>query len=162
MAGQVDYFLKVTGVEGESKDDTHPDEIQIESWSFGATQPGTFGTGGGGGAAKVQAGDFHFTMKVSKASPKLFLHVHNGEHFNQAIITARKAGKTPLEYYKWTFTDCMVTSFQTGGSSSDVTPLEQISLNFGKAEVEYTEQNTDGSGKGKVKAGYDYVKNKVV
>ncbi len=30
-----------------------------------------------------------------------------------------------------------VTSYQTGGSSSDVVPVDQISLNFSKIEYEY-------------------------
>lgn len=162
MAGQVDYFLKITGIEGESRDSKHKNEIELQSWSWGHTQAGTMDSGGGGGAGKVQAGDFHFTMKVSKASPKLMLAVATGEHFKTAIITARKAGKDPHEYYKWTFTDLMVTSFQTGGSASDIVPTEQISMNFAKSEVEYKEQNDDGSPGGATKAGYHYKENKVV
>ena len=46
----VDYFLKVDGIQGESKADKHKDEIDIESFSWGATQSGTFAVGGGGGA----------------------------------------------------------------------------------------------------------------
>jgi len=47
-------FLKIKGVDGESKDDKHKNEIEILSWSWGATQPSTGGGGGGGmGAGKV-------------------------------------------------------------------------------------------------------------
>ena len=38
----VDYFLKIDGIDGESKDDKHKDEIDIESWSWGETQTGTW------------------------------------------------------------------------------------------------------------------------
>ncbi len=159
----VDYYLKITGIDGESKDSKHKGEIEIQSWSFGHTQQGTEAGGGGGGAGKVLAGDFHFTMKVSKASPKLFLACATGEHFKTAIVVARKAGKEQQEYYKWTFTDLLVTSFQTGGSGgADIVPIEQISMNFAKAEVEYKEQNEDGSLGGSTKAGYHYKENKIV
>lgn len=159
----VDYFLKITGIDGESKDSKHKGEIEIMSWSFGHTQQGSESMGGGGGAGKVLAGDFHFTMKVSKASPKLWLACATGEHFKTANIVARKAGKEAMEYYKWTFTDLLVTSFQTGGSGgADVVPTEQISMNFAKAEVEYKEQNEDGSPGGSTKAGYHYKENKIV
>ena len=94
----VDYFLKITGIDGESKDSKHKGEIEISSWSFGHTQQGTETAGGGGGAGKVSPGDFHFTMNVSKASPKLFLAVATGEHFKTAVIVARKAGKEQQEY----------------------------------------------------------------
>ena len=154
----VDYFLKITGIDGESKDQKHKGDIEIMSWSFGHTQQGTEAGGGGGGAGKVLAGDFHFVMKVSKASPKLFLAVATGEHFKTAIIVARKAGKEQQEYLKWTFTDLLVTSFNTGGSGGggDVVPTDQISMNFAKCEVEYKEQNEDGSLGGSTKAGYHY------
>ncbi|MBV8585847.1 MAG: type VI secretion system tube protein Hcp, partial [Verrucomicrobia bacterium] len=38
----VDYFLKIDGIEGESKDSKHQNEIEIGSFSFGATQTGSF------------------------------------------------------------------------------------------------------------------------
>ena len=153
----VDYFLKIAGCPGESEDaQGHKDEIQLESWSFGETQSGTFSFGSGGGAGKVQMQDFHFVMKVNKASPKLFLACANGEHFDNAILTCRKAGKNPMEFYKVTFSHCIVSSFQTSGSgSADVLPMEQISLNFDKVEIEYKMQADSGSPGGQVRAAYD-------
>jgi type VI secretion system secreted protein Hcp len=152
---QVDYFLKIDGVDGESQDSKHKNEIELESFSWGATQSGTFGFGGGGGAGKVQMQDFHFVMKVNKSSPKLFLACANGEHIKKAVLTCRKAGKDQQEYMKFTFSDLLVSSYQTGGSSSDVVPVEQISLNYAKIEVEYKEQKPDGTLGGSIKAGYD-------
>ena len=35
---QVDYFLKIDGVDGESGDDKHKGEIEVESFSWGETQ----------------------------------------------------------------------------------------------------------------------------
>ena len=34
----VDMFLKVTKIDGESKDDTHKDEIDVLAWSWGLSQ----------------------------------------------------------------------------------------------------------------------------
>jgi type VI secretion system secreted protein Hcp len=159
----VDYFLKIAGVEGESGDHAHKGEIQVESWSFGAQQSGTMAYGGGGGAGKVTMNDFHYVMKVCKASPKLFLACATGEHFKEATLTARKAGKQQQEFLKWKFTDLIVSSYQTGGSGAgDVIPMDQISMNFAKVEVEYKEQKPDGSLGGAVKAGYDQKQNKEV
>ena len=58
----VDYFLKVDGIEGESSDDKHKAEIDVQSWSYSEQQSGTSSGGGGGGAGKVSMGDFRFTM----------------------------------------------------------------------------------------------------
>jgi type VI secretion system secreted protein Hcp len=152
----VDYFLKIDGIQGESKADKHKDEIDIQSYSWGATQTGTFAAGGGGGAGKVSMQDFHFTMPVNKASPALFLSCAQGDHIKNAILTCRKAGKEQQEFLKITLSDVLVSSFQTGGhGGGDVTPTDQISLNFAKIEVEYKEQDATGTLTGSVKKWFD-------
>src|ERR1039457_6000565 len=60
----VDYFLKIDGIEGEAQDKTHKNEIQLESFSWGETNVGSMGAGGGGGSGKVAMQDFHFVMKT--------------------------------------------------------------------------------------------------
>ncbi len=152
----VDYFLKIDGIAGESQDDKHKGEISIESWSWGATQSGTARAGSGMGAGKVAMQDFHFVMKVNKSSPKLFLACAQGEHIKSAILTCRKAGKEQQEYLKVTFSDVLVSSYQTGGQeTADVIPLDEIKLNFSKMEMEYKEQKPDGTLGGAIKAFYD-------
>jgi type VI secretion system secreted protein Hcp len=159
----VDYFLKVDGIDGESGDDKHKGEIELESWSWGETQSGSHAGGGGGGAGKVSMQDFHFVMRVNKASPKLMQACATGEHIPKAVLTCRKAGKEQQEYLTWTFSDLLVSSYQTGGSgSSDVLPMDQISLNFAKVQVEYKEQKADGTLGGGIKGGYDLKANKAV
>ncbi len=155
----VDYFLKIDGIDGEAQDKTHKNEIQLESWSFGETNAGTAGMGLGMGAGKVQMGDFHFVMRSNKASPKLFLACADGEHIKKAVLTCRKAGKDQQEYLKWTFTELLVSSYQTGGSaSSDVVPLDQISINFTEAQIDYKEQKADGTLGGAVTTKYNVKK----
>jgi len=157
----VDFFLKIDGIDGESADDKHKGEIDIYSWSWGEQQTGAHGAGGGGGAGKVDVQDFHFTMHVNKSSPKLALACASGEHIKKAVLTCRKAGKDQQEFLKITLSDLLVSSFQTGGSGgSDIIPVDQISLNFAKYEIEYKEQKADGTLGGSIKAGWDIKANK--
>ena len=121
----VDYFLKIADIEGESTDDAHGGEIDVLSWSWGETNSGTHAGGGGGGAGKVQMQDFHFTMKVNKATPKLFLACATGQHIPEATLTCRKAGTEQQEYLKIKFKDLLISSYQTGGSAGDVVPTDQ-------------------------------------
>jgi type VI secretion system secreted protein Hcp len=152
----VDYFLKIDGIDGESQDKTHKAEIQLQSFSWGETNAGTFAAGGGGGAGKVHMQDFNFVMNINKASPKIFLACANGEHIKKATLTARKAGKDQQDYLKVTFTDLLISGFQTSGSSdANHLPLDQVSFNFSKVEVEYKEQKADGTLGGAIKAQYD-------
>lgn len=141
----VDYFLKITGIDGESTDKKHGKSIDILSWSWGASNAGSHASGGGGGAGKVSFQDFSFSMKANKASPKLLLACASGDHIPQALLTCRKAGKEQQEYLKIKFTEIHITSFQTGGSAGDVVPMDSISINFGKMEYEYYPQKPDGS-----------------
>jgi type VI secretion system secreted protein Hcp len=47
-----DYFLQITGIEGESADSKHKGWLEVGSWSWGLTQRGSAHSGGGGGAGK--------------------------------------------------------------------------------------------------------------
>jgi type VI secretion system secreted protein Hcp len=144
--GAVDYFLKVEGIEGESKDSIHQGEIDLQSWSWGQTQSATFGSGGGGGAGKVSMQDFHFVMYANKASPKLMEYCASGEHISEALLTCRKAGSDQQEFLKVKFNDVLISSYQTGGAAtSSLIPTDQIALNFAKIEFEYHEQMDDGT-----------------
>jgi type VI secretion system secreted protein Hcp len=151
-----DYFLKIEGVPGESKDVRHKGEIEVLDWDWGERQDGTMAYGGGGGAGKVQMRDFHFTMNVNRASPKLFQKCATGEHIKCAVLVCRKAGTEQQEYLKVTFTDVLVSSYEVGGANAaEGPPVESVRLNFARIEVEYREQNAQGNLGAPVKAGYD-------
>jgi type VI secretion system secreted protein Hcp len=157
----VDFFLKIEGIDGESADSKHKGEIDLESWSWGEHNSGSHAAGGGGGVGKVSMQDFSFTAQTSKATPKLMLACASGEHIKKATLVCRKAGKDQQEYLKVTFTDLLVSSYQTGGHG-DAMAADQISLNFAKIEYEYKEQKPDGTLGGAVKAGWDLKANKAV
>ena len=142
----VDYFLKLDGIEGESTDNKHAKEIDVDAWSWGESQTGAAVPGGGGGAGKVSMQDFSFVMKFNKASPKVMLACATGTHIKSARLAVRKAGQGQQDYLTFTFTDVLVSSFQTGGSeASGLLPLDHVSLRFAKIEVEYKAQKPDGT-----------------
>ena len=159
----VDYFLKVEGVDGESTDDKHKGEIQVESWSVGGTNGGSFDSGGGSGTGKVVLQDFHIVKKTDKASAKLLAACCTGQHLTKATLVCRKAGGDQQEFLTIILSPVLVSSFNTSGSNgSDVIPMEQVSLNFGKIEYKYKEQKPDGSLGGEVIGGWDVTTNKKV
>ena len=157
-----DMFLKLEGVDGESKDDSHKKEIDVLAWSWGASQSGTGHTGGGSGAGKVSVQDVSVTKYVDSASHLLLLDCCNGQHIKKGTLVVRKAGATPLEYIKLTMEDILVSSIQTGGSGGEDRLTENISLNFSKFKYEYTPQKADGSGDGTKETGWDIAANKKV
>src|SRR3954464_13043199 len=110
-----DMFLKLEGIKGESTDSKHPNEIEILSYSFGVTQPGTGaqGSGHGGGRAHVQ--DFQITHHTDAASPTLFAMCATGKHIKEGTFIARKAGGDQQEYMTVKLTDVLISSVQNGG-----------------------------------------------
>jgi type VI secretion system secreted protein Hcp len=139
-----DYLLEIDGIKGESSDKGHKGEIEILSWSWGVSNPGTAAGGGGGGTDKPTFQDFSFTKHIDKSSPKLFLACATGEHIKKAVLFVRKQGGEQQEYYKVTLSDILVTQFQQQGQTDQI-PVDQFSLNFSKIRVEYRAQSPDGS-----------------
>jgi type VI secretion system secreted protein Hcp len=157
----VDFFIKFDGIKGESTDAKHKDEIDVESWSWGETHPGSAASGGGGGAGKVAMQDFHFVMQLNRASPRLMRACATGQHIKMATLSARKAGKGQQEYLTFKFHDVLVSSFQTGGTEdAALVPTDQVSFNFAKLEVEYKPEKADGSLGSVVEFRYDLKTNK--
>jgi type VI secretion system secreted protein Hcp len=160
---QVDFFLKLEGVPGESTDDKHKGEIDVESFSWGVTNTGTAGHGGGQGGGKALAQDAQFTKRTDKSSPVLMIGCATGQHFKEALLTVRKAGGTQLEYLKFKLEGVMVTSYQTmGAPGGGGVVQESFALNFAKIEMIYKEQKADGTLGGETKQKYDFEANKKI
>ncbi len=143
----VDMFMKIATVDGEARDKSHKGEIDVLAWSWGLSNSGTTHMGGGGGAGKANIQDLSFTKYIDKSSAKLQLACAQGDHFDEALLTVRKAGTTPLEYLKITLNEVLVTSVSTGGSGGEDRLTENVTLNFAKVKVEYQEQDEKGGGK---------------
>lgn len=158
----VDMFLQIEGgkVKGEAQDATHKDEIDVLAWSWGCSQSGSFHVGGGGGAGKANFQDISVTKWVDKSSPILMLYCANGDHFPDAKLTVRKAGKTPVEYITISMKKVLVTSVSTGGSGGEDRLTENVSLNFAQCMVKYIEQKEDGSEGDKPEFKWDIAANK--
>ncbi len=152
-----DFFLKIEGIDGESTDDRHKGEIEIQSFSWGVSNAGSFSSGGGG-AGKASFQDMHFTRRFDKASPVLALACATGQHIPSAVLVCRRSGSDgqPVQYYKITLTDILVSGVATGGSSGggDL-PTESFSLNFAKIEWEYLPIGADGLPGEPVRTEYD-------
>ncbi len=145
----VNMFLKFEGpdLKGESRIKGHENEIDIDAWSWGATQTGSAHRGGGAGTAKADVQDMHVSKKSDKASPILFGKLCSGKHFDRVTLTCYKAGgdEKPVEYWKILMEEVFVTSVQWGGSDGGEMVNESLSLNFAKVQVTYTPQTAKGT-----------------
>jgi type VI secretion system secreted protein Hcp len=153
----VDLFLKVDGINGESRKVNHQNEIDIVSFDFGAVQHGSFHTGGaGGGSGKAEISDIRIQKQVDKSSPLLFKACAAGTHIASAIIYSQKAGdgSSPLTYYQIKLEDVIVSDIHNSGSSGGDQIMESVTFNCAKVTFDYQAQNAQGGKDGGVVTAY--------
>jgi type VI secretion system secreted protein Hcp len=102
-------FLKITGIEGESRDSSHKGEIEILSF-------------------QLTGNSLTFTKKIDLASPMLFLRTADGRHISEAVLTSGPATAERTH----TLEDILITGFnQRIGSSSS----EEVTLMFKRLKI---------------------------
>lgn len=157
-----DIFLKLAGIDGESMDARHPNEIEVLSWSWSVNQASSMHAGSGGGAGKCTVSDLAFEHYIDRSSPNLMQYCLTGRHVAKAVLVARKAGGTPLEHLKITMEDVLISRVQTVCALNMRAPREQVSLSFSRVKQEYVVQNAEGGSAGAVSAGYDIKANREI
>jgi type VI secretion system secreted protein Hcp len=138
----VDYYLNLDGIQGESKSKGHENEIQLLSFSWGASQVSSVKGTTGSGAGRVDLADFSFMKHLDKASTPLFGALCKGQHIAKGFLTAVKAGAGAKPFLKIDFKEIFVTSQQVSASSE--IPTESVSFTYNQITVEYSMQNDKG------------------
>ncbi len=128
-------FLKIEGVEGESLNDNHRDEIDILSWSWGAFSEGR--------STCVQ--DISLVKSADKASPQLLMGQVNGAAYPNATLTVRTIGEISFPYIQIEFKNLAMTSVASTGTRGESRLAESITFSFEEATYKYSRQRNDGS-----------------
>ena len=151
-----DMFIKIDGIEGESLDASHKNEIEVLNWSWESLQHSNMHAGSGGGAGKATVSDFRFEHYLDKASTNLLSYCLSGKHIKEIKFVVRKAGGEPLEYLNIKFTDVIITQVGVSGcSNEDVRPRETVSFSFSGFTQDYVMQSAEGNKSGIISASYD-------
>jgi len=145
MASPQDFYVKINGIEGESKDGKHKGWIDALSFSYSVSQAASTYTGGGGGVGKAHFDSLNFTHYVDKATPNLMQYCAEGKHIDTVQVACCKVGGGSKEYMTITLNDCIVTHAGPSGFSEDMRIKENVSISYSKIKVEVKEQNADGS-----------------
>ena len=151
--GAGDMFLSVNGarhgqINGEAHDDKHKNEIEVLAWSWG--MQGKVSLGGGVATGKATMRELRITKRVDKSSTALMAAVRSNEAIKEALLTVRKVGKNPLEYFKIKIEDGRVMSIdiEAGDDANSPVLLEKVTFSFNKISIEYTPQGADGHAQG--------------
>lgn len=141
---QDELFLKIGDMSGGSTDEHHPGEIVLLSYSQSFTQLAS--AGGNCGPITVM-------KPIDQSSPSLIAAVLTGIHFPKAVITFRKPGAVPFEYYKVTLNDVVIQAITQSDRSPD-TILEQVTIVSARFRFTYFLPSATGAGSS-VTVGWD-------
>jgi len=133
-------YLKVDGVTGESVDAAHPGWIDIQSFQWGVTAPGT-AANTTARAPRTSPPSLNFTKHPDKSSATLQNASAEGKHFSTVVLDVTSHSKG--EIYQITMTDVIVSGFKVGIEHDR--PFESITLNFAKSDIKYAKLDPQGN-----------------
>lgn len=145
--------LKLGDIRGESTAAGHEGEIDVLSWSWGASSSSSQTTSVGGAAGKVAITGLSLAKALDAATPKLFELAAKGAHTPRAVLTVRR-DRDRFEYLRITLSDVLVESLQLAGAG-DERPNENVTLTFGKVLIEYRAQSPTGAPSDWISASWD-------
>ncbi|MGH9606148.1 MAG: Hcp family type VI secretion system effector [Terracidiphilus sp.] len=138
----VDYFLTMTGIEGEAQNASFTNQVQLLSWSWGAANMSSVSGTTGSGAGKVDLSDFSCMTNFDKSTPAFFKNIVKGAHVATGTMSALKAGGGTKPYLKVNFTEIFITGLQMSASSE--APSVSVSFTYASIEIDYSVQSAEG------------------
>jgi type VI secretion system secreted protein Hcp len=135
----IDTHIKFDGIDGESAHKDHKGEIQVLSWNWNVSAGSSAGSGRVG---KATPGDFVFTHKYDKASPKLAKTCISGTALKEVYLTARKSGEGQKDFIKVSMKEVFIISVQAADAGGEIG--ESVALKYGSINFGYKPQDAKG------------------
>ncbi|MBY4766533.1 Hcp family type VI secretion system effector [Burkholderia ambifaria] len=158
----VAMFMKVDGVTGESADAQHKGWTDIESFTWGASQPGAMASGSGGNAGKASFNDLVVAAYMDKGAPAIIKNCASGKHLPKVEISACKTGGSQIEFMRVTLQEVLVTSAQVAGIDPG-DAADRLMMHYGfqaaKVKKQYWQQNDNGGKGAEVSIGWNIKEN---
>jgi type VI secretion system secreted protein Hcp len=124
--------ITIDGIRGG--DSVETSKIEIESWSWGMSQSGTFSTPG-----RANVHDLTIAKTLDKASPLLYKACAEQQPLDQVTLEIFRPASSSDVYMTIKMENVIVSSVQPGGSGA--APTESISFNFQKVTFKYAAKN---------------------
>jgi type VI secretion system secreted protein Hcp len=160
MPADIFAFLELEGIEGEAQDSDYEKKIELQSFSWGASNNSSFASGTGASVGKGQIHDISFSKYTDRASVRLMERAVNGQHIKKGKLSLLKqSGEKKIPYFEVELTDVVVTSFQLAAGGDGHLPMESGTLHFVKMHTYYKPQGNEGDATGNVDFGWDLQKN---
>ena len=145
-------YLKLEGIDGESKDKDHKAWTDVKSVAFHIHKAGGGSTGQSRRRGVATVEDIVLTKEYDKGSPKIQEATLTGKIFAKVEIhNTATYGEARATFMKLELKNVHVTSHSFSGSGGgDAIPTETFSLNFDEIKHTYIEYDSKGGKKGNV------------
>jgi len=139
----VDYHLKLDGIPGEDQTDGFVGQVQILSFSWGASNISSVAGTGGSGAGKVSVSELSIMTFFDKATPAAFKAICLGTHIKTGTLSAVKSGAGGKPYITVDFQELFVSSLQISGANEN--PSVSMGFTYDQMTLKYYAQNEQGT-----------------
>ncbi len=161
LAG-TNIFLKLDGIQGESTDSQHPNEINLLSYSQNVSNSLSVTAGSGGSSGKPLCGAVTVVKRVDRASPALIGDVLTGRTIKTGLISFVTTGAQAQTTYSVTLNNLYVTSVTQSDSSSADPVTESVTLAPQTLLFTYRQTMPNGSLGNPLTFGFDCANNRVL
>ena len=156
----VSVFMNIDGVEGESTDEKHENEIMLTSCSFSAHNASAYNNASKT-VSKGQAimADIAYTKEADKTSVMLFKACAAGKVFPKVTISfqTNTGDDKKIDFLVYELENVVVNNYNfSAAQSAD----ESGSLTYAKIRQVYDQRDEKGTSKGKVEGFFDVLLNK--
>jgi type VI secretion system secreted protein Hcp len=146
------FFLALDGINGETQDSAHANQISVLSWSHSFNQPTspTRSAAGGGTVEQANHADFSITKYIDSATDDLLKACWTGKQIAAGTFTAFRSSGTGdgVNYLLIAFKNIIVSNYSISGGTGDV-PVETVTLSYSSVSYKYTPvKEADGTANG--------------
>jgi type VI secretion system secreted protein Hcp len=138
-------FIKLDGINGESKDSKHTDWIDVLSWGTGIDQAASTSFGAGVTTGKANFDEVWFAHYVDKATATILSKAASGEVVPKAQLHCCRISGDMGTYLDMTLENCVVSSVRVEGATNSPRVIARVGLSFTKMKTETKAQNEKGS-----------------
>jgi type VI secretion system secreted protein Hcp len=151
-------YLKVPHDKGDATEKHHMNWIKLDSISFGSGRPVRTKTGwvASRWAGTGRVSEIHLTKQMDASSVHVFMSTCLDAGRTMEIFLTRagtRHDKSEIVYLKYKLTHALFTSYSL--ESSGANPLETLSLNFTRIDMEYFPQDDKAEKKGGIPVWFD-------
>jgi type VI secretion system secreted protein Hcp len=139
-------YLKLDGVDGNSKDSKHEKWIDIHNWSWGASSSvNMYGGGKSGGSSQIEP--VQFSCITSSVTPTLMKKLLEGTVIPTGTLemTMRIDDAEEGTWLKVEFTNIMLASMSQSHDKNNPESYDNVSIVFEKVTQKIADQKDDNS-----------------